>query len=233
MNRLRATIVCDIRLQFRNGFYYAALFVAAVTILVLRQLSAFDLAYWLPVILLNNLLIGTFYFIGGLILLEKGEGTLAAQVVTPLRTAEYLAAKLITLTGLAVVENVAIVALSGVEFSLLPLLVAIVLASLLLCLFGFVAVVRYDAINEYLLPSVLYLTLLLLPMLDYLALLPSPLYAPHPMTAPLALLAQACHAEYATSPVLAIIAALAWLAAMLLLSLRRFQQFVVRQQGGT
>ena len=83
--RLLRTIVIDVRLQFRNGFYYASAFVAVVLVLFLSQLRAVDLGPWWPAIILENLVINAFYFMAGLVLLEKGEGTLEALVVTPLR----------------------------------------------------------------------------------------------------------------------------------------------------
>jgi hypothetical protein len=52
------------------------------------------------------------------ILLEKGEGTLEAQVFTLLRTWEYLASKISTLTLLALVENIVIL-LVGFRFDVL------------------------------------------------------------------------------------------------------------------
>ena len=86
MNRFLNTLRNDISLQWRNGFYYVSAFVAAVTIIFLKQIGEFDYHVWWPVIILENLLINTFYFMAGLVLLEKGEGTMEAQVVTPLRT---------------------------------------------------------------------------------------------------------------------------------------------------
>ena len=49
--------------------------------------------------IMGNLVIGTFYFMGGLVLLEKDEGSLEARVTTPLKPTEYLSAKVLTLTS--------------------------------------------------------------------------------------------------------------------------------------
>jgi fluoroquinolone transport system permease protein len=135
MRRLLATARCDVRLQSRNGFYYATAFVLIVCVALLSRIPALDLDWLVPALVLGNLLLNTFYFIGGLILLEKGEGTLEAQVVTPLRTWEYLASKICTLTLLGLVENLVIVMLLvGLGFSPLPLAVSVVLTSALYCL---------------------------------------------------------------------------------------------------
>src|SRR5215213_6550085 len=157
MNRLLSTIRCDLRLQHRNGFYYATAFVVAVYALGLSQLhpagAGLNLTWLLPALMLNNLMI-SFYFIGALVLLEKTEGTLTAQVVSPLRASEYLAAKVITLTTLALVYNLAVVALVvGSRFGALELIAGVGAAAALMAMAGFVAVARYESVNEFLLPS--------------------------------------------------------------------------------
>ena len=91
MHRLAATVLLDLRLQLRNGFYYAVAFVLACWFLLLTRLPPLDWGYVLPAVVFGNLVMVNFYFVAGLVLLEKGEGTLEAQVVTPLADWEYLA----------------------------------------------------------------------------------------------------------------------------------------------
>ena len=62
MSRLLATMSWDVRLQVRNGFYYAAGFVALYGILLLLWPSREQLAWILPVGVFGNLMINTFYF---------------------------------------------------------------------------------------------------------------------------------------------------------------------------
>ena len=189
MKRLLATMHCDALLQVRNGFYSATAFVVLIWSLVLFQLPDLDFGWLLPALVAGNLLLNTFYFVGGLVLLEKDEGTLEARTVTPLRTREYLAAKGITLTLLALVENLIIVALfRGFRFDLLPLVAGIVLASGIYVLAGFIAVVRYGSINEFLMPSVVYTSLLTFPLLPYLGQWEHGLLYLHPLQAPLVML---------------------------------------------
>jgi hypothetical protein len=129
--------------------------------------GAFELRWLLPPMVVGNLLISTFSFIGGLVLLEKGEGTLTAQVITPLRIGEYLAAKIATLTALALAETLVLVLLiAGWRFDALLLILGVILAAAIYCLAGFITVVRYAAINEYLLPSGGYIAVLWLPLRD-------------------------------------------------------------------
>ncbi|MEJ2133289.1 MAG: ABC transporter permease, partial [Gammaproteobacteria bacterium] len=84
MTRLLSRMVWDARLQARNGFYYAAAFVVGLLVIMLSWLPEQIMAWVLPLVLFGNLVTNGFYFVGGLVLLEKAEGSLEAQSVTPL-----------------------------------------------------------------------------------------------------------------------------------------------------
>ena len=232
MRRLLATVRCDVTLQFRHGFYYATAFVLIFCVVVVSRIPSLNLSWLLPALLLGNLLLNTFYFIGGLILLEKGEGTLEAQVVTPLRTWEYLASKVGTLALLGLVENTVIVMLLvGLGFNLLLLAASLVLTAAIYCLAGVIAVVRYHSINEYLMPSVLYTSILLAPLLSYIPQWDTWLLYLHPLQATL-LLAQAAfqpaprwHAVYG------VMYSALWIGLLAHFSRRAFVRFIVAGAG--
>lgn len=189
MSRLAATIRADVRVQLRNGFYHATAFVVVSSILLLRWLPGDAARFVLPVVILSSVLMNTFYFVSALLLLEREEGTFAAQSVTPLRDHEYLAAKLVTLGALSLVEGLLLaLAVLGVEARLLGIAVGIALASVLFCLAGVALAVRYGSINEFLLPSVLYTGLLTLPLLGVFGLGSPEWYLPHPLQGPLSLM---------------------------------------------
>jgi fluoroquinolone transport system permease protein len=194
MKRLAATLLCDIRLQWRNGFYAASVFIVAVWAALFSQIPHVDVtAVWGGMIAVN-LMITTFYFIGGLVLLERDEGSLAARSVTPLRAGEVIGSKVLTLTGLAVLENVLLTLLlaalgfvrvgAGLPF----LILGATLISVLYCLAGFTVVARYRSINEFLMPSIAYVFLLGLPFVDCFGLWRSPVFYLHPLQAALMLM---------------------------------------------
>jgi fluoroquinolone transport system permease protein len=238
MKRLIATIGADVRLQFRNGFYYATAFVLAVWILLFAQLQSgtngLNLSWLLPVFILDSMIINSFFFISGLVLLEKDEGTLQAQVVTPLRTWEYLASKVITLTLLALAQYVVIVALfynPGLGF--VPLIAGIALASTLYVLLGFVSVARYSSINEYLLPSALYAGALILPLGAYVMGWDNLLVYLHPLEAPLMLMKAAFQPVEAWQLVYGVLYSGLWVGLAFRFSLRSFHRFVIAGQGAS
>jgi fluoroquinolone transport system permease protein len=189
MTRLAATLQTDVRVQLRNGFYYAALFVVVCSIAILRRLPTDVAALLLPVVLLENTVVNTFYFVSGLLLLERDEATFAAQNVTPLRTDEYLGSKLLTLTALSLVESVLIAAaVAELDGQLVVIALGIAFAAVLFCLTGVALIVHYDSINEFIMPSVVYTAILSLPVLGYFGLGAREWYLLHPLQGPLDLM---------------------------------------------
>ena len=232
MSRLLATMRCDVRLQLRNGFYLAAGFVALYWVVLLVWLQHEDLGWILPILVFNNLMINTFYFFSGLVLLEKREGTLEAQVVTPLRTGEYLASKLVTLTLLGVLENLVITFIAfGPGFRILPLILGMVLAALIYCLVGFAVVARYDSINEFLMPSIPVFAAFAIPMLPYFGFFDGWWHYLHPLWGPLLLLRSAFQPIPAWQTAYGLVYPLLWIAPILRWSRRAFYRFIVAREG--
>jgi fluoroquinolone transport system permease protein len=235
LSRLVHAFLGDIRIQYRNGFYYAVLFVVTLWVILFWRLPGLGLDEIWPVLLFTNLIITTFYFMGGLILLEKGEGTLVAQVVTPLRSWEYLASKILTLGLLAVFENLLLtVFIFGTGFKALYLVLGLALAGVMYTLLGFLVVARYDSINEYLLPSMLYIMLLSLPVAPYFGLklpwLVGLLYL-HPLQAPLVLIQAAFQPLQTWQILYAFIYSALMLTLIYSLALKAFRRFVILGEG--
>jgi fluoroquinolone transport system permease protein len=232
LRRLLSTLHWDVRLQLRNGFYYVSAFMVILWGLLFSQLPELDWGWLVPGLLLGNLIINTFYFIGGLVLLEKDQGSLEVQVVTPLRTGEYLAAKVGSLILLSMLENVVLVLLiAGPTFRLLPLALGIALASAMYALVGFVAVSRYTSINEYLFPSLIYTMPLALPLVDYFGLYRTWLVYLHPLQAPLLVLQAAFEMLALWQWLYAILYSALWIGIFYLLARRAFHRHVIGREG--
>lgn len=232
MRRLAATLQWDMKLQIRHGFYYAVVFVALILVLVLIQLPETALRNIVPALLIENMVVTTFYFIGGQVLLEKNEGSLEAQVITPLRIDEYLLSKTGSLSLLALIETLVIVVLStGLNFKMLPLLGGVLLLGGMYCLYGFWVVARYDSINEYLMPSILYTLGFSVPMLDHFGLVKSWLFYLHPVQAPLVLMRSAFTAVQPWEVIYGVLYASLWVGLIYLAAHKAFYRFVVRKEG--
>ena len=101
----------DVIVQARNGFYWASAFliiVISALVLYVPESARANSAVWVPAILVINLQITTFFFVAGLMLLERDEGVLNALAVSPLSASGYLVMRTVSLTGLAAAETIAI-----------------------------------------------------------------------------------------------------------------------------
>lgn len=232
MTRLLSIARWDVRLQFRNGFYFISAFAAVFTIIILKQFSGVDWDYWWPAIITGNLTINAFYFMAGIVLLEKGEGTLEAQIVTPLRPWEILMSKVLTLGLLSLFEMLAIIVIvQGINFNWFLLVTGIVLYIALLALYGFIVVARYDSISEFILPSAVWTMGFSLPLLYYFDIWRSWIMFLHPLQAILILLQSAFMSVPTWQIVYGFGYSLLWTGIALAISLRVFHRFVVTKEG--
>ncbi|HMK48000.1 MAG TPA: ABC transporter permease [Methanocella sp.] len=230
--KLASTLKLDLRLQSRYGFYYASALTAILMIILLRQLPLQDLGFLIPVFLVGNLVLNTFYFVAGMVLFEKSEGTLQALAVSPLPIREYLASKVGTLTLLSVVENFAIILLIyGPSFDLLPVLAGTVAMAAIYVLAGFAVVAKYNSISEYIMPSVIYVTALQLPLVDYLGIFKSPVFYLFPAQAPLVLMGSAFTPAESWQIAYGLVYSLICIGGAYILASKAFRKYIVRQEG--
>jgi fluoroquinolone transport system permease protein len=189
MKRLLHSLRWNIVLQFRHGFYYVSAFYLLIMVALLRQIPPeLGLSYLQSGFVALNLLLN-YFFIAALVLLERSEGVLAGLVVTPLRSGEYLMAKVLSLLLLGMLESMLIVVFSfGMVPQPLLILAGMALLSAFYTLIGFVIVARFRLMNEYILPAGALLALLLLPLLDHFHIWQSAFFSLHPLQPMLVLL---------------------------------------------
>jgi len=157
-------LIHDMRLQLRNGIYYAYAFVLAFYLAILIFAGDFIPTWALALFIYTDPAVLGFFFLGALILLEKAEGTRAALAVSPISATTYFWTKAITLTGVALLAAIifALVAKSNTNWPLY--LVSIVLISLTFISIGFPIALRFNTVTGYLMGSAAILTPIALPM---------------------------------------------------------------------
>jgi fluoroquinolone transport system permease protein len=213
--RFASLLRWDLVLQVRQGFLLAGAVVAATWILLAARWVDPGFASWAPAFALGNLSITSFYFVAGLVLFERGEGSLQAVWLTPVRPAEYLASKVVSLALFAVVETgVILAACFGLALSWVPLCLGMLAMSAIYTLIGVLAVLRYEGISEFILPSALLLTILELPALETVGLWKSALLWLLPLRPPLLVLEWAVAHERVGAGALAfgVLGSLFWIA---------------------
>lgn len=207
MMRFLAEAKVDVTVQVRNNLYTIGIVVALLTAVLFAWLGSADqLAALVPSLML--LVIGgtTFLYVGALIFFEKDQGTLQATIVSPVRPAEYLWAKIMTLTALATLEALIMLGGSSLIMSFsgavpvpnIPLLLAgIVAIGVLYTLAGIILMVRYEKITDFLVPMALIISVLQLPFLYFWGVFEFPVFLVIPTSAP-AMLIRGAYTPLAT-----------------------------------
>lgn len=233
INRLISTILIDFKQQYRYGFFIVAAFTVLVLILMLSQFDQHASLTFIPLFIFMNMMLGTFYFVAGMVLFEKGEGILQGLIVTPLRVEEYLGSKVLTLTALSLVENIVMVTvIFGTNYNVLLLIAGTIISAIMYILIGFVVVSRYRSISEYLIPSGVILVAIMLPVIDYLKIFETPLMYLHPMQAPLVLMKAAFVPVETWQFAYGVLYSVVVIAAVFVLSKRAFNKHIVNKEGG-
>lgn len=228
MGRIAHTLRWDITLQARNGFYLVTGLVLAMWAALIMPLPDIDTTWLLPALILSNLIVGSFYFVAAIVLLERAEGSLLARAVTPLRPGEYLAARLLSLSLLALLENMGMALIfRGAAFAPLPLAAGIALGTALFCLAGLTMVARYGSLNAFLLPSAAASGLLALPTITVLTGWQSPLLLLHPLEPAMLLMQGAFRLLAAWELAYCLAAGALWTLALSRLALRACRRLAV------
>ena len=232
MRRLLAAVRQDLRLQQRYRFNYAAVFVALVWIGFLRQVPDWAVDLALPFVLFTDLAVIGFYFIAGLVLFEKGERTLYALVVTPLRFGEYLGSKLSTLTLMALAVSLVVVAVRhGFGFDWVLFLLGVGLMSPLILLSGFIMVAPFSSISTFIIPSQVFLLPLALPLVQFFGLWEHPLFYLIPTQGSLLLLRGAFVPIESWQVVYAVLYQAAWIGLLAWAARWSFERYIVAREG--
>jgi len=235
MSRLASALRLELTLQVRQKFLYAAVFSGLIWLAVLLPMSQRLRPIAEPYILLGDISIIGFFFVGGSVFFEKQERTMSAVISTPLRFREYLAAKVAAFLAVSVFVAIVVATVAhGFAFHLAPLLVGVVLGTLLMLLVGFTTSLPFDSVSDWFLAATIPLAVMNLPVLHYSGLWPNPALYLIPTQGPLLLLGEAFDQVTLTSwqtaysvayPIVCLVG-LGWAAKAL------FGRYVIAKSGG-
>lgn len=163
MTRLLALAAHDARLQFRYGIYVAYGFVIALYCVAIWGAGAL-LPVWAPgVVVFSDPAALGFFFLGALMMLERTEGVRMALAVTPLTAAQYLASKIITLSGLSLLSCVVLLLALHDAPNPALMLGAVALTSIAFIGIGVPIALRFRTVNAYLVGAAAVLTPIIAP----------------------------------------------------------------------
>lgn len=164
MTRLVPALRLELTLQVRQKFLHAAVFSGLIWLAVLLPMPVSLRPVAEPYVLVGDIAIIGFFFVGGTVFFEKQERTIGAIVSTPLRFWEYLAAKLTVLLAISLFVAVVVATIvHGLGYHLLPLVAGIVLGTLLMLLVGFSSSLPFASVTDWFLAAVIPLAIMLAP----------------------------------------------------------------------
>ncbi len=167
--RVINALISDLKFQAKQGFYLVYVIITTMYLIILSLLPESITATALPLVLFSDPSVLGLFFIGGIIMLEKGQGVIQVLIVSPLTTGEYIAAKVISLTIVAVAAASAIAALSFYgSINWFLFFISVILTSGIFTLFGVVINAGCTTVNQYILKTIPYMLLLVLPCFSIL-----------------------------------------------------------------
>lgn len=162
--RFIGALKSDIKFQYSQGFYLVYVLITLIYMLIIKQLPENISSIIVPLIVFTDPSIVGFFFIGGIIMLEKEQKILQYLVVTPLRSKEYLLSKVI---GLAVLGEIAGIVITLITYkgnvNWFILINGILLSSIFFTLYGFIAAAGCKTMNEYFIKMIPYMLFVVLP----------------------------------------------------------------------
>ncbi len=225
--RLTTAISQDMRFQFRHGFYYVYAILSVMYIVVLRFLPDEMVHSALTLILFTDICTLGFFFIGAIILLERGQNITESLFVTPLRLSEYLLSKSISFLILSTLS--ALIVLVGAAIpvqNFLWFIWGLILSSVIYTLFGIVFATKAKHVNDYFVRALGMGLFISLPLLGHLGLFDTPLFYLFPTKSTLILLDVIGNAYSLTAKLYAAISLLLWTLVFAYLAYYRFEKHV-------
>ena len=170
--RLRSLILWDIRFQARYGFYFLYAVLTAIYVAVLSAVPEGWREKAAAILIFSDPASMGLFFMGAIVLLEKSQRTPWALAVSPVRAAEYIAAKVMSLSAISLVVAAVLTAAAGVDaganagaygsagagaFGSVDsyiVLFGTVLSSVVFTLLGIIIATRISSLNQFILWTV-------------------------------------------------------------------------------
>jgi len=167
--RLLNAIKSDIRFQIKQGFYLIYLIITVMYLITLSLVPENILNIALPLIVFSDPSVLGLFFIGGIIMLEKGQGIIQVLVVSPLKTSEYIISKVVSLSIISALAGILITLFGTNSYpDWILLTISIFLISSIFTLCGIMINAGCSNVNQYIIKTIPYMLLLVLPCFSLL-----------------------------------------------------------------
>lgn len=198
LERFFAALKLDMLVQWRIKLYLIGVLAGVIVAVAVAQITAANQLYLvIPALMLLVIGGSTMLYVAALVIFERDEATINAVIVSPLRTTEYLFAKIFSLLILITVECITMIggsmfliwlAGTGTEPLTVPniglLWLGITGNAVIYTLIGIILIVRYRRITEFLIPLAVVAIVLEIPVIYFLDIFMHPLLLVIPTSAP-------------------------------------------------
>ncbi|NIR48483.1 ABC transporter permease [candidate division KSB1 bacterium] len=230
--RLAHTLRYDMLFQFRHGFYYAYVFVTVSYVLGLLNIEPGLREPVTTLLLFSDTAPLGFLFIGAIILLERGQNTLEALFITPLRLYEFFISKVVSLMLISLLSALAIMLLAHGLFQHAFIFIAgFALSSCFYTLLGLIFSVQAKTVNDYFARTVGVGLFICLPVLGYLEIAKTPLFYLFPTQASIILIEIVFRDVSVLEIVYAFGTLIAWTVTAAIMAYRSFYKHLILKVG--
>lgn len=151
--RLKKLFLLDMRFQAKYGFYFLYAVLTVIYIAVLFALPENLKEKAAAILIFSDPASMGLFFMGAIVLLEKSQHTTCELAVSPVHAAEYIIAKVSSLSAISLVVA-AILALAADADNLHIVLWGTFLSSVIFTLFGIIVATKITSLNQFILWTV-------------------------------------------------------------------------------
>ena len=151
--RLKRLFLLDMRFQAKYGFYFLYAILTAIYTIVLFALPEHWRGQAAAILIFSDPASMGLFFMGAIVLLEKSQHTPCALAVSPVRAAEYVIAKVGSLSVVSLAVAAALALAAGVD-DLPMVLSGTLLSSVIFTLLGIMIAARIGSLNQFILWTV-------------------------------------------------------------------------------
>lgn len=226
MKTFLARLLWEFKFQYRYYFWITGAVVTLMWLLLLSALSESVRATWLPVLIFADIGNIGLLFIAGILYLELRQGTVYVASIMPVPPASWLRMKLLSLSVLCGACALAMVYFYSESVNWLRIIPAALLSGALFTSLGFLLVAPFEKILNYFFGMAVGLTLLNIPMLDYLGIYSHELMWLLPTQPAMKLLAGSFHEMSNSAYALSMLVLAGWILLTHVLGVKAFQRIV-------
>ena len=151
--RLKKLFLLDMRFQAKYGFYFLYAALTGIYIAVLFALPENWKEKAAAILIFSDPASMGLFFMGAIVLLEKSQHTTCALAVSPVHAAEYVIAKVSSLSAISLVVA-AILALAADADNLRIVLFGTFISNVIFTLFGIIVATKIASLNQFILWTV-------------------------------------------------------------------------------